>query len=214
MAVHIGSSSEWRDTLQSTIVVADFYADWCGPCKMIAPTFESLATKYTKPKRITFAKVNVDNQRDVASQYGVRAMPTFMIFKNGSAIETIQGANPQALTAAVEKAVKLAGPTTGAGFSAPGRTLGAGGQPRQSLQRPLKWDLNNFLNAIINFIGLYFVSLFSLDPYKAAENSKYNIHNPVAPAAIPRGSATGAGAGVKKPAPKATFRTLADLGGD
>ncbi|POS75311.1 thioredoxin [Diaporthe helianthi] len=215
MAVHVGSSSEWRQILQSTIVVADFYADWCGPCKVIAPTFESLATKFSKPKRITFAKVNVDKQKEIASQYGVRAMPTFMIFKNGQAIETIQGAKPPALTAAVEKAVKLAGPTSGAGFSAPGRTLGGSGpatQSRVSLRRPFKWDLNNFLNAILNFFGLYLVSLFSFDPYKAAESSRYNVHNPVAPATTSSSSASGGG--VKKPAPKATFRTLADLGGD
>ena len=128
---------------------------------MIAPTFESLATKYTKPKRIAFAKIDVDKLRDVASQYGVRAMPTFMIFKNGAPIETIQGANPPKLTQAVENAVKMAGPVATAGFSAPGRTLGAGGQ-RQSLRRPIKWDLNNFVNAIIGFFGLYFVSLFSV----------------------------------------------------
>ncbi|KAJ0123008.1 37s ribosomal protein rsm22 [Diaporthe amygdali] len=215
MAVHVGSSSEWRQILQSTIVVADFHADWCGPCKAIAPTFESLATKFSKPKRITFAKINVDNQREIASQYGVRAMPTFMIFKNGSAIETLQGPSPPALTAAIEKAVKLAGPAAGGGFSVPGRTLGGSGpagQSRQSLRRPIKWDLNNFLNAIINFFGLYLVSLFTFDPYKAAEASKYNVHNPVAPAATPNDSATGGA--VKKPAPKATFRTLADLGGD
>lgn len=132
---------------------------------MIAPTFESLATKYTKPKRIAFAKIDVEKLRDVASQYGVRAMPTFIIFKNGAAIETIQGANPPALTQAVEKAVKMAGPSTGAGFSAPGRMLGGSGTgsgPRQSLRRPLKWDLNNFVNSIIGFFGLYLVSLFSV----------------------------------------------------
>ncbi|CAN8100544.1 unnamed protein product [Discula destructiva] len=131
---------------------------------MIAPTFESLATKFSKPKRIAFAKIDVDKLRDVASQYGVRAMPTFMIFKNGSPIETIQGANPPKLTQAVENAVKMAGPVATAGFSAPGRTLGgpgAGGQ-RQSLRRPIKWDLNNFINAIIGFFGLYSVSLFSV----------------------------------------------------
>lgn len=140
------------------------HADWCGPCKMIAPTFESLATKFSKPKRITFAKINVDNQKEIASQYGVRAMPTFIIFKNGSTIDTIQGANPPALTAAVEKAVKLAGPAAGGGFSVPGRTLGGSGpaQSRESLRRPIKWDLNNFLNVIINFFGLYLVSLFSV----------------------------------------------------
>lgn len=131
---------------------------------MIAPTFESLATKYSKPKRITFAKIDVDNQRDVASQYGVTAMPTFIILKNGSPIETIRGANPPSLIAAVEKAVKLAGPTASSGFSAPGRTLGGTGTTGsgRSLQRPLKWDLNNFINAIIGFFGLYFVSLLSV----------------------------------------------------
>lgn len=140
------------------------YADWCGPCKMIAPTFESLATKYSKPKRITFAKINVDNQRDVASQYGVSAMPTFIILKNGSPIETIRGANPPSLIAAVEKAIKLAGPTASSGFSAPGRTLGgpAAGAVGRSLQRPMRWDLQGFINAIIGFFGLYFVSLFSV----------------------------------------------------
>lgn len=186
MAVHVGSSSEWKTILQSTIVVVDctinpaltsqleeiytdyytpiVHADWCGPCKMIAPTFESLATKYSKPKRITFAKVNVDNQREIASQYGVSAMPTFIILKNGSPIETIRGANPPSLIAAVEKAVKLAGPSVSSGFSAPGRTLG-NPSPGQSLQRPLKWDLNNFVNVIIGFIGLYFVSLFTVSNF-------------------------------------------------
>lgn len=133
---------------------------------MIAPVFESLATKYSKPKRIAFAKVDVEKLRDVASQHGVRAMPTFIIFKNGSPIETIQGANPPKLTQAVENAVKLAGPTASSGFSAPGRTLGGsgatGGASRQSLRRPLSWDLNNFVNAIIGFFGLYLVSLFSV----------------------------------------------------
>lgn len=140
------------------------YADWCGPCKMIAPTFESLATKYSKPKRIAFAKIDVDKLRDVASQYGVRAMPTFIIFKNGSPIETIQGANPPKLTQAVENAVKVAGPSASSGFGAPGRTLGGSdaGKPRQSLRRPIKWDLNNFINAIIGFLGLYLVSLLSV----------------------------------------------------
>lgn len=208
---------------------------------MIAPHFESLATKYTKPKRIAFVKVDVEKLRDVASQHGVRAMPTFIIFKNGSPIETIQGANPPKLTQAVENAVKLAGPSVGSGFSAPGRTLGGpgigGGASRPSLRRPLGWDLNNLINAIIGFFGLYLVSLFTvstsltrlahcallrcilltlpqLDPYKTAETSRYNVRNPVAATPIAGASKDGAGAGVKKPAPKTTFRTLADLGGD
>ncbi|KAK6821250.1 putative thioredoxin [Apiospora arundinis] len=119
--VNISSQGEWQRILgSSTIVVADFYADWCGPCKMVAPTFESLSTKFSKPGKITFCKVNVDNQQPIASAHGVRAMPTFLIFKNGSVIETIQGANPPALTAGVEKAVKLAGPGGASGGGAQG----------------------------------------------------------------------------------------------
>lgn len=131
---------------------------------MIAPTFESLSTKYSKPNRIAFAKVDVDSQRDVAQTYGVRAMPTFLVLRNGSVIETVQGANPPALTAAVDKAVKLAGPAVPAG---PGRTLGGsgtagGGGSGARVQRPMSWDLNNLINAVITFFGLYFVSLFSV----------------------------------------------------
>lgn len=147
------------------------YADWCGPCKMIAPTFESLATKFSKPGKITFCKVNTDNQQSIASAHGVRAMPTFLIFKSGSVIETIQGANPPALTAAVEKAVKLAGTAApGAAFKTPGRTLGAGGPTPPSrpsaggrtLGRPAKFSPFNLFNVLLTFFGLYFASLFSV----------------------------------------------------
>jgi thioredoxin 1 len=145
---------------------------------MIAPTFESLATKHAKPNKVAFVKVNTDTQGDVAQQYGVRAMPTFLILHNGATIETIQGANPPALIAAVEKAVKLAGPSAGAAFGTPGRTLGgtgvggrttgSAGPNRASLARPLRWDLNNLINAIITFFGLYFVSLFSVSLGRSA----------------------------------------------
>nr|POE47046.1 thioredoxin-like protein [Quercus suber] len=60
-------------TSSSTYTIVDFYADWCGPCKVISPIFESLATAESKPGRIVFAKVNVDSQPDVAKTYGVSA---------------------------------------------------------------------------------------------------------------------------------------------
>ncbi|KAL8290892.1 hypothetical protein RB597_008924 [Gaeumannomyces tritici] len=215
MTIHIESTAQWRQVLgSSSVVITDFYADWCGPCKMIAPTFESLSTKFSKPNKIAFCKVDVDSQREIAQQYSVSAMPTFLILRNGTVIDTIRGANPPALTAAVEKAVKLAGPGGGSGsvFSSGGQRLGggpAGGASRpQQLQRPLNWDINSLINNIIVFLGLYFVSLFSLDPYKSAEASKYNIKNPPAPAR-PAG-----GAGQRPGAPKPAFRTLADMGGD
>jgi thiol-disulfide isomerase/thioredoxin len=62
------SSSSWPFTNIETV-----YADWCGPCKAIAPTYESLSTKHSKPNKVTFTKVNVDNQQDIARQYGVSA---------------------------------------------------------------------------------------------------------------------------------------------
>lgn len=139
---------------------------------MVAPTFESLSTKFSKPGKITFCKVNVDNQQPIASAHGVRAMPTFLIFKNGSVVDTIQGANPPALTAAVEKAVKLAGPggaSQGTVFKTPGRTLGgpggSGGSGGQRLSRPWSFSLFDFFNAFLTFFGLYFASLFSVRKY-------------------------------------------------
>lgn len=215
---------------------------------MIAPTFESLATKYAKPGRIAFAKVDVDSNRDVAQLYSVRAMPTFVILHKGSVIDTIQGANPQALTAAVEKAVKLAGPGGGASFSTPGRTLGGppatsagaatkptvrigGGATREAAGNPVRgsasvWNPNNIINAVMVFVGLYLTSLFSLDPYMAAQNSRFNKNNhQTAPirttAAAPFGGrsfaspSAGSGAGAAKQRPgQAKVRTLADLGSD
>lgn len=217
------------------------YADWCGPCKMIAPTFESLATKFSKPGKITFCKINTDSQQAVAQAHGVRAMPTFLIFKSGSVIETIQGANPPALTAAVDKAVKLAGTTApGASFKTPGRTLGAGGPTPsrgtgggRTLGRPSKFSPFNLFNVLMTFFGLYFVSLFSVsrhiippfveiskgltalqfDPYKAAENSDFNVHKPT-DQKFGRGQASGKpGASGAAARPSNGVRTLADLGG-
>ncbi|TPX12175.1 uncharacterized protein E0L32_007061 [Thyridium curvatum] len=221
MTVNIGSAGEWSRIIKSsTVVVADFYADWCGPCKQIAPAFESLSTKFSKPGKITFVKVNTDNQQDITKQYRVSAMPTFLILHNGAVIETVQGANPMALNNAVEKAVKLAGTSVpGAGFATPGRTLG--GAPRgsrQSLGRPVAWDLNNLINTIVTFFGLYVTSLISLDPYQSAQNSRYNIKNPP-PSAAPGGRAGSSfGSGGQRvggpAAPRSSFRTLADLGSE
>lgn len=136
---------------------------------MIAPTFESLATKFSKPGKITFCKVNTDNQQQIAAAHGVKSMPTFLIFKNGAVIETIQGANPPALTAAVEKSVKLAGTAiAGAGFKTPGRALGGSGPAAsrgsagRTLGRPSSFSPFKIFNVLLTFFGLYFVSLFSV----------------------------------------------------
>ncbi|KAL2256661.1 hypothetical protein VTK26DRAFT_1345 [Humicola hyalothermophila] len=220
MTTKISSMAHWRQVLNShSIVVADFYADWCGPCKMIAPTFESLAAKHAKPGRVAFAKVNVDERQDVAQQYGVRAMPTFVILRAGGiVVDEIRGANPTALMTAVDKAVKLAGPGGNSSFAGGGQRLGgsgvvgggagargtAGANTAVGRSR-MAWDLKKLVEMVIAFFGLYFWSLLSLDPYKAAENSPFNKKSP--PSRMQSGTGT-------RPAARSTFKTFADLGRD
>lgn len=111
---HITSSAELDSLLSSTTyVTVDFYADWCPPCKQIAPIYQNLAAKHSVPGVLAFAKVNVDHVQDVAARYGVTAMPTFMFFKEGKQVAVngqamIRGADPRSLGAAAEKLGGLA----------------------------------------------------------------------------------------------------------
>ncbi|KAI0873104.1 thioredoxin-like protein [Hypoxylon argillaceum] len=80
----IAEAAELRALLSSTThVVVDFYADWCPPCRAIAPIFSKLADSHSSAGQLAFAKVNVDHVGNVAQQYGVTAMPTFMFFQDG-----------------------------------------------------------------------------------------------------------------------------------
>ncbi|KAL1304894.1 hypothetical protein AAFC00_003812 [Neodothiora populina] len=122
--VHIESAAQFSQLLNSSrIVVADFYADWCGPCKAIAPYYEKLSTELSRPNHITFTKVNTDNQRDIAQTYNITAMPTFMIFKAGRETKRIRGADPKALDAAIKSlAEEAASAGEGASSSSSGAT--------------------------------------------------------------------------------------------
>ena len=71
-------------------VLVDFYADWCGPCKMVAPIVEEIAAEYAG--RVTVGKVNVDASPDLAMQYGVMSIPTFIIFRKGEIFRKTVGA--------------------------------------------------------------------------------------------------------------------------
>ncbi len=82
------------DVLKSDLpVVVDFWAEWCGPCKSIAPYLEELAKD--KGSKVRVAKVNVDDNPQTPVQYGVRGIPTLMLFKNGEIIATKVGAVPK-----------------------------------------------------------------------------------------------------------------------
>ena len=71
------------------LLLVDFWAEWCGPCKSMHPIFTRMAKKY---KRVRFARVNVDNAQDIARKYGVQSIPTFIMFKNGEIANTMVGA--------------------------------------------------------------------------------------------------------------------------
>lgn len=70
-------------------VLVDFWAEWCGPCKMIAPVLDELASEYEN--RVQIGKVNIDEDQSLATEYGVRAIPTLLVFKNGQVVEQIVG---------------------------------------------------------------------------------------------------------------------------
>lgn len=71
-------------------VLVDYWAEWCGPCKMIAPILEEVAGDYTD--KLTVAKMNVDENQEVPAKFGIRGIPTLMLFKNGAVVATKVGA--------------------------------------------------------------------------------------------------------------------------
>ena len=76
-----------------TPVIVDFWAEWCGPCKMIAPIVEELAEEYDG--QVRFTKLNIDENPEVSMKYGIRSIPTLLLFKDGKPVEQIIGAVPK-----------------------------------------------------------------------------------------------------------------------
>jgi len=83
-------------------VLVDFWAAWCGPCKMIAPFLEKLADE--KVGKVKIAKLNVDENPDISVKYGIRSIPTLIMFKGGKQIDTLVGADPDKIRNMVDKA--------------------------------------------------------------------------------------------------------------
>ncbi|XP_076813599.1 uncharacterized protein LOC143460096 [Clavelina lepadiformis] len=85
---------------ENKFVAVDFYADWCGPCRMISPKFAQMAGDF---EAVAFCKVNVDENAEAAEQYGISAMPTFLFFKDGDKVDEVVGASEAKLKEALEK---------------------------------------------------------------------------------------------------------------
>ena len=96
-----------QDVIEASMerpVIVDFWAEWCGPCKMIAPFFEELAAKYPG---VVFVKVDVDDLDDVAAECGISAMPTFQLYSNGVKVQELTGADKDKLEALAKSADDL-----------------------------------------------------------------------------------------------------------
>jgi thioredoxin 1 len=90
----ITDSSFSSDVLKSDKpVLVDFWAEWCGPCKMIGPPLQEISEELGE--QVTIAKLNIDDNPDAPSRYGVRGIPTMILFKNGEAVATKVGAAPK-----------------------------------------------------------------------------------------------------------------------
>ena len=103
LITHTSDASFNADVIEAaTPVLVDYWAEWCGPCKMIAPLLDEVSKDYDGKLRV--AKMNVDQNRDVPAKYGIRGIPTLMLFKNGELAATKVGALSKAqLTAFKER---------------------------------------------------------------------------------------------------------------
>ncbi|OHE06378.1 MAG: thioredoxin [Sulfurimonas sp. RIFOXYD12_FULL_36_11] len=88
------TNSDFESTLSEGVSLVDFWAPWCGPCRMIAPVIEELANDYEGKAKI--CKVNTDEEQDIAVKFGIRSIPTIMFFKDGKMVDQVVGAQSKA----------------------------------------------------------------------------------------------------------------------
>lgn len=139
--IEANSTSQFEGIISKTqLTVVDFHAEWCGPCKAIAPRFAALSLQYPK---VQFVRVNVDDLKDVASKHGVKAMPTFLFFDSGRKVAEVVGADIAKVASLLVQLAKE--PSMGVG-----RTLG--GKTVEPTRDPFPWGY-----AAIALLVLYLI---------------------------------------------------------
>lgn len=105
-AKKLASNEFDTEVMQSDLpYLVDFWAPWCGPCRMMGPVVDAVAKKYAGKLKV--GKVNVDEAADLAGRFGIRSIPTMMFFKGGEAVDTLVGAVPEAeLTSRIDKVLE------------------------------------------------------------------------------------------------------------
>lgn len=81
--------------LENGVTLLDFYADWCGPCKMLLPVIDDLSNEFTDNEEVKITKINVDLESDLANKYGIRGIPALLFFKNGELVDRLSGVQPK-----------------------------------------------------------------------------------------------------------------------
>ncbi|KAI1356913.1 thioredoxin [Xylaria sp. FL0043] len=177
--IEIESTDHFSSVLkESRLVVADFYANWCAPCKQIAPVYEQLSQSISKPKAITFVKINTEAQRALAAEFAVTSLPTFILFRDGSVVEKVKGADPQGLRSLIEKLTS----DVESGGQSSSSSSGSGG---------LAWrgaDLPRGYTDISDVIDVRGLELLNAD---TNEFSVRTLFNKSKPSALDKSSSTG-----------------------
>ncbi|KAI9885426.1 MAG: Aminopeptidase 2 mitochondrial [Watsoniomyces obsoletus] len=191
--VVIESPEQFTTLLSSSrIVVTDFHATWCAPCHQIAPLYEQLSARLSRPNQITFTKVDVDQQKEIARAYEISAMPTFMIFKNGNVVSKILGADPGKLSKAIQQlAAEAESKGSSSGTGSPFDTTPSGGGLSSDAALWLGTEIPKGYNDVTDKVEIKGVDLLNVDSGMGSARVLFDSKKPSGVALLESGKGKG-----------------------